>query len=215
MLALPDRRLRLDPVDRLARPRERFTAMRRRDRHDHARLAQRHAAHTVLRRRRAQLVRADAVAQDRRDALLCHLRVRLVLQALHLARDPLEDHHRARAVIADRSCHAIQGQRLAAHPHVHRRLRCAAAHRRDQRQLVLRREHRLCGGVVAIDGHPHRHPLEHLPQRLALGKRAHRIGHRRAVAQLELQRAGSRALAQHREQTHVDDHARVTIASPL
>src|SRR2546423_51248 len=47
-LLLPDRRLGLQPVDDLARARERLAAVRRRRCHDHARLAQRHVAHAVL-----------------------------------------------------------------------------------------------------------------------------------------------------------------------
>src|SRR4051795_9306541 len=47
-LLLPDRRLCLQPVDDLATAGERLAAVRRRDRHDHARLAERHVTDAVL-----------------------------------------------------------------------------------------------------------------------------------------------------------------------
>src|SRR3954462_5975118 len=55
-LLLPDRRLGLEAVDDLARAGERLAAVRSRDGHDHARLAQGHVAGAGLGPRRAQVV---------------------------------------------------------------------------------------------------------------------------------------------------------------
>src|SRR3954449_1534295 len=87
-LLLPDRPLALDPADRLARARERLAAVRRRYGDDDARLRQRHQPDAVLGSDSDQPVPFLHRSQDRRNLLLGHLGVRLVLECLDLARDP-------------------------------------------------------------------------------------------------------------------------------
>src|SRR4051812_40899720 len=89
-LLLPNRRLGLDPVDRLARAGERLPAVRRRGRHDHRRLRQRHQPDAVLGSDRGQAVRLLRRGEDRRDLLLRHLAIGLVLERLDLASHTFE-----------------------------------------------------------------------------------------------------------------------------
>ncbi len=89
-LPLPDRRLGLDPVDRLARAGERFLAVPGGDGDDDRRLAQRHPADPVLGGGGEQAVALDAVGEDRRDPLLGHLPVGLVVEARDLPGHALE-----------------------------------------------------------------------------------------------------------------------------
>ena len=155
-LLLPDRRLGLHPVDDLARSRERLAAVRRRHRHDHARLRERHVAHAVLHGGGAEAVRLERLRRDRAHPLLGHLGVGLVLEPLHLARHAGEGHDRAGARVAHARGQRVERQRLLAHPHPRRRGGRAAAHRRDQGELVARVEHVLAVRVLAVHGHHER-----------------------------------------------------------
>jgi hypothetical protein len=69
----------------------------------------------------------------------------------------------------------------------------------DQRELVVLEEALLALGVLAVDGHPHRHALEQVRQRRQLSQRLHSIRHRRPLGQLELDLIAARTLAQDRE----------------
>src|SRR5579872_3054416 len=115
LLALPQRRLALDAVDDRPCTRKGFGAMRRRDRDDHARLPERDGPHAVLGRGRAEVMCARALRHDQRDPLARHLRVRLVVQARHLACHPLEDHECARAPVAHLRGYRLDVERLLAH----------------------------------------------------------------------------------------------------
>src|SRR5829696_5510500 len=81
-LLLPDRRLGLDSIDDLARARERLAAVGRGRGHDHARLGQRHLAHSMLDGSGAESVPLDRFRGDLRHALLGHLHVGVVLETL-------------------------------------------------------------------------------------------------------------------------------------
>ena len=83
---------------------------RRRDRD--ARLAERHGADAVLGRGGLEPVALDRVGDDRRDPLLGHLAVGLVLEALDVARRALEGHDRAGGRAADEPREALDRQRL-------------------------------------------------------------------------------------------------------
>src|SRR5205085_2963799 len=85
LFLLPDRSLRLETVDDLPRPGEGLGTMRCGDCDGHRRLGQRHGAHPMLDRRRAQSVAFDGRGHDFSDLAFGHLGVGLVLQLLHLA----------------------------------------------------------------------------------------------------------------------------------
>ena len=76
----------------------------------------------------------------------------------------------------------------------------AAADRRDQGQLVAGRQRLVLGGVLAV----HRHDQREAVGQVAEG--SHRVGHPRAVVQVQHQLARSGALAQHGEETDGDLH---------
>src|SRR5438105_10473593 len=111
-LLLPDRRLRLHPIDDLAGPGKRLIPVRRGHGHRHARLRQRHLADAVLGRGGAQAVPLDGVGDDPRDPLLGHLDVGLVVEPLHLARHATERDDRTRPPVAPALDQRIQRERL-------------------------------------------------------------------------------------------------------
>ena len=76
----------------------------------------------------------------------------------------------------------------------------AAAHRWDQRQLVVGRQRRVGVGVLAVDRHHQRQPVGQLPERVE------RVLDARAFRQLQRQLARAGALAQDREQLDRDLH---------
>ena len=80
-LALPDRCLRLDPVDRLAGAGEGFLAMAGGDGDDDAGLAQWHGAGAVLGGGGEEAVAVGGGGEDLRDPRLGHLSVGLVARA--------------------------------------------------------------------------------------------------------------------------------------
>ena len=185
-------------------PGERLAAVRRRHGHDHARLARAarrpRGAPRPPRTARARPTASSAIAAH---PLLRHLGVGLVLEPLDLARHAREGHDRAGARVAHALGQRVERQRLRAHAHPRRRGGRAAAHRRDQRQLVARVEHVLGVRVLAVHRHHERDAVGERRERLA----RERVAHPRAVGQLERQRIGAGALAQHREQAHGDLHA--------
>src|SRR4051812_8236758 len=83
-LLLPDRRLRLHPVDDVARAGERLAAVGRRYGDGHARLRERDRADPVLTGRGAEPMGLDCLGDDRAQLLLGHLGVGLVLEQLHV-----------------------------------------------------------------------------------------------------------------------------------
>src|SRR4051794_16881401 len=138
---LPDRRLGLDPVDRRARPGESLAAMRGRCRDDHRWLRQRNESDAMLGGDHGQPVLLLDRRQDRRDLLLRHLDVGLVLERLDIARHSLEDHDRPSRRVAHKAGQRVYRQRILRHAHVHEH-RLAAAHGRHERQLVrVRQDH--------------------------------------------------------------------------
>ena len=111
-LLLPDRRLGLDAVDRLARAGEGLAAVRGRNRDDHARLAQRDVADAVLGGDRLQIVCLGALAEDLGDSRLGHLGVGVVCELFDVAGRALERDDRAGARIADERCDGRLIERL-------------------------------------------------------------------------------------------------------
>ena len=83
-----------------------------------------------------------------------------------------------------------------------RRGRGAAAHRRDERELVARRERVVGGGVLAVDGHDEREPAREV---VDLGEG---VGDARVVGQVELERVAAGALPENGEEADGDLHAR-------
>jgi hypothetical protein len=75
----------------------------------------------------------------------------------------------------------------------------SAAHRRYQGQLVAGGQPRLGVRVVAVDGHPHGHPLQQIPQLRAAGELVERLSDRRILLELHLDGVLTGALAQDRE----------------
>jgi hypothetical protein len=192
LLALPDRRLGLDAVDDLARAREGLAAVRRAGGDDDRRLAERHAAVAMVGGRAAQAVALDGLGDDRLDAGGGHLHVRVVVEERHVAGRAAERHHRARPRVAHARGHIVERQRGVEHG--------AAADRRHDRQLVAGRQHDGLVGVLTVDGQHERHA-----RRQVLDLRQ-RVGHARAVGELELELISPGALLQPREQPHADLH---------
>src|SRR5436305_12625931 len=89
-LALPDRGLGLDPVDRFAGGGEGGTAVGGGDRDDDAGLAKRDGAGAVLGGSALDLVAREDVSEDRGDLLFGHRLVGLVVEALDVAGGALE-----------------------------------------------------------------------------------------------------------------------------
>ncbi len=177
MLPLPDGSLGLDAIDGRPRPRERFGAMRCRDRHDHRGLADGDAADPVLRRATAEVVGGDALAHDHLNSLQGHLDVGLVLQAGNLPGHALEDDDRARGRVGDRPRDPLDGEGLLPDVHVERSVPRAAlgppgtpaAYWRDQRQLIASGEDRLRGCIVSVHRHLNSQAGQELTERLDLG----------------------------------------------
>ena len=204
-LALPDRRLGLDPVDRLARAGERLAAVGGRDRDDDARLTERHRADAVLGGGRLEPVARLHLLEDRGDPLGRHLAVGLVLEPLDLARGAAEDDDRAGAGPPDRRRQVGDRQRILGNPGAGCGGR-TAAHRRDQRQLVALGDRCVVGDVLAVERGADRHRGQHLAEARLAGGGLEHVGDGRALVELERERVASRALAKDCEQSNFDLH---------
>ena len=143
--------------------------------------------------------RAIAVRHDGAELRERHLRVGLVLERRHFARDAREGHDRSGAWVAYARDKRVERQQAVDERDV--RLG-APRHRRDQRQLVAGQQRRVCGRVLAVDGHHERQPVGERRDRRV----RQRVAHARALGQLERQLARARALAQHGEEADAHDH---------
>ena len=150
-----------------------------------------------------QAVAAGLLLPDRTQLLERHLGVGLVVELGHVARDALEDHDGAGARIADRGRDRADVERLLRHAHAAHRSG-AAAHGRDQRDLVLR-AHRLAGArVLAVDRHDALARAQLADRRLR--HRGQQVLDDGAVGQLDLDVLAARPLTQAGEQPDGDLH---------
>ena len=179
--------LGLDAVDDLTRARERLAAMGRRHRHDHAGVRARHVADPVLMRRRAQSVPLDRVGGDRGHALLGHLRVGLVLEALDLARHAGERDRRPGARIA----HAL-GQRVQ-----RQRLTLTLAHGAPPLTGGIRASSSPAPSTCSSDAYSRLTAITSGIPSASSDSASSASAHARALGQLERDRAGADTLAQH------------------
>jgi hypothetical protein len=161
--------------------------MRRARGYDDARLAELDPPDAVVGCRLAEPVALDRVGHDHLDLLGRHLGVGLVLEEVDLARDAGERDDRASARVAHALEQRLDRQRL--------RVDRAAAHRRDQRELVVGPQHHILGGDLAVDRH---HDGDALGDR----ERRDRVAHGGAVGKLHLDEVAPGSLAQDGEQTH-------------
>ena len=148
-----------------------------------ARLAERDPADAVLGGGRLQPVALNALAEDLRHPRLGHLAVGLVVQPLDVACGPLKADDGARARAADGRAEVLDRDRAVDDASVQVR---AAAHRRDQGQLVARGKARLGVRVVAVHRHADWQPADHVPKARQLADSRDRLGHGCALGQLDL-----------------------------
>ncbi len=125
--------------------------MRCGDRDHHARLAERDAADAVLGGRRLESVPPHALVEDRREPLLGHLAVGLVLEPADVPGHTLE-RSRSRRGVRQALGQRRDGERVVGDAHVERCATRTAAHRRDQGELVTGRERRRLGRYVGFPG---------------------------------------------------------------
>jgi hypothetical protein len=125
---------------------------------------------------------------------------------MHLAGHALEGDDRPRPRVADQRGDRVERQRLGSHTGVRRR---AAADRRDEGQLVARRQRGVGRGVLAVDrqderqGRPPGHPRR--PARRPPG----------AFGEVQLDRVAAGALAQDGEQAHAHRHSGPAYPCPM
>src|SRR4051812_23104221 len=150
---------------------------------------------------RAQPMALQGRRSDAPQLGLRHLRVGLVVEVRHLARDAAERHDGARARVAHTRGQPVERQRLRADPDVDgARVDRPAGDRRHQCELVARRELAIGPRVLAVDGHHDRKPAGQVVER------GQRVGHPRAVGQLQLDRVAAGALAQLGEEPDTHKH---------
>src|SRR5690348_1578502 len=111
-LALPDRGLSLDPVDRLAGGGEGGAAVGSGDCDDDAGLPAGDGAGAMLGCGALDLVAVEDVSEDRRDLLFGHRLVGLVVEAVDVAGRALEGDDRAGVVGGDELVEAFGGEQL-------------------------------------------------------------------------------------------------------
>ena len=143
--------------------------------------------------------RAASSSPIARSFCVRHLDVGLVVERLDVARDPLEADDGAGPRIAHDRGHRRQVERLIGDLDQPHRIGGAAAHGRDQRDLVAG-EHGLVGRGVF-----------HVERDDALARqqvhRGEHVARARVVGQLELDVVRARAFAQPGKESHCDPHA--------
>ncbi len=154
--------------------------------------------------------RSTASRDDRRDPLLGHLGVGLVLEPLDLARHALEGRpprRRAGRARARRSASSDSGS--VGHPRVHGAAASPPLTGGISASSSPGVEHaRRSSRVLAVHRHHERQPVGEVAQRVE------RVAHPRALGQLERELARARALAQQREEADGDLHASGMLRPP-
>ena len=144
--------------------------------------------------------RATAASAIARMASRAMRLVGLVLEAVDLAGHPLEGHDRAGPRVAHPRGHRVERQRGVAQGDVDGAAPGAAAHRRQQRELVAGRQPLGGRRVLAVHGEDERQ----VAGQVADGGQG--VGDAGAVGQVELEHVAPGALAQHGEEADADAH---------